>query len=132
MQTTMPRHTDRLEYERLPLHLPLQFAREGRSERVECVTECISGNELCFISPELLQPGERMDVDVLLLANKLGRDALNVHLKCRVDVERVDATRSDSGFRIGCRIRKYGIGFGNTDLGRDHGLQESLPIDRIV
>ena len=107
------------QYDRVPLHLHLQFAREGRSELVECVTESISGDEVCFVSPELLQPGERVDVDVLLPAPKLGSNASELHLECRVHVERVDATHRPSGFRIGCRIRKYTIRFGNTDLRRD-------------
>jgi hypothetical protein len=104
------------EYEPLPLRLPLRFARGGRSDLIECTTESISGAELCFVSPELLQPGDRVDVDVLLLANKLSRSASKIHLKCLVDVERVDQTRLTTGFRIGCRIRNYEISFGSTDF----------------
>jgi hypothetical protein len=57
-----------------------------------------------------------VDVDVLLLANKLSRSASKIHLKCLVDVERVDQTRLTTGFRIGCRIRNYEISFGSTDF----------------
>lgn len=111
----MPHYAEHLGHEKLPLHLPLQFAREGGSELVECITESISPDEVCFFSPELLQAGRRMDIDVLLLANNLSGSASKIHLKCLVDVERVDQTRLTSGFRIDCRIRNYKISFGNAD-----------------
>jgi hypothetical protein len=109
---TATRDAEHREYKRLPLHLPLQFAREGRSELVECITDSISGAEICFVSPELLQLGERMNVYVLLPSAMPG-NGLKIHLKCLVQVERVEASWSASGFRIGCRIRDYTILFGN-------------------
>jgi hypothetical protein len=106
-------------YERLPLHLPLQFAREGRSDLIEGVTESISGDEVWFVSPELLQPGEQVDVELVLPIHGPGRNAFRIHLKCLVDVERVDVARLPSGFRVVCRIRDYKIQFVNTDLRQD-------------
>jgi hypothetical protein len=115
---TATRDAEHREYERLPLHLPLQFTREGRSELVECITESISGAEVCFVSPELLQLGERMNVFVLL-PTAIPGNGFKIHLKCLVHVERVDSAWSLSGFRIGCRIRDYTILFGNTDPSKD-------------
>jgi hypothetical protein len=120
------------DYEGLPLHLPLQFAREGHLEPIECVTDSISGDQVCFVSPELLQPGERVDVDVRLPANKLGSNAFEIHLMCLVHVERVDTIQLTSGFRIGCRIREYRIRFGNTNFAaaNDRTTRFRLPVWR--
>lgn len=114
-----PQVADRREYRRLPLHLPLQFAREGRSELVDCVTESISADEVFFVAAELVEQGERMELNVLLPLKKRSGNAVEMHLKCLVNVERVDPNRLGSGFRIGCRIRNYTISFEDAHSRRD-------------
>ena len=109
-------------YERLPLRLPLQFARGDRSQLVECVTEDISGDEVCFVSPELLLPDERVEVDILLAASNTSYNAPEVHLVCVAQVLRIDPTRSEPNFRIGCRIKNYTIRFGSADVRHDSVL----------
>jgi hypothetical protein len=119
MSVGPPNLAEHQRYERLPLRLPLQFARDGRPQLVECVTEDISGDEVCFVSPELLLPDERVEVDILLAARNTSCNAPEVHLVCVAQVLRIDPTRSEPNFRIGCRIKNYTIRFGSGDLQRE-------------
>ena len=77
-----PPVADRREYRSLPLHLPLQFAREGRSEQIDCVTESISADEVYFVASELIERGERMEINVLLPLKKRSGNAVKMRLKC--------------------------------------------------
>jgi len=99
-------------YESLSLQLPLRLAVPGRVELVDCVTESISSDEVRFVSPELLNPADRVEVDVSLPAHNPGPNARKIHLRCVVQVERIDPIRLGSGFRIECRIMSYTIRFG--------------------
>ncbi len=114
-----PPVADRREYRSLPLHLPLQFAREGRSEQIDCVTESISADEVYFVASELIERGERMEINVLLPLKKRSGNAVKMRLKCLVNVERVDPNQLGSGFRIGCRIRNYTVIFEDAYLRGD-------------
>jgi hypothetical protein len=114
-----PHVADHREYRSLPLHLPVQFAREGRAELIDCVTESISADEVCFVAAELIEQGERMELNVLLPLKKRSGNAVKMHLKCLVNVERVDPNQLGSGFRIGCRIRNYTVSFEDAYFRRD-------------
>jgi hypothetical protein len=115
-----PLPVERRKLERLPLQLALQFSRVfRRDEVIECVTENISGEGIYFISLRSLIAGEQLEIDLLLPPLKSGHNAVNVHLRCRAQVVRVD-TRQGPGVGVACRIEQYTIRFGDADLLRDH------------
>jgi len=103
-------------YEKLSLRLPLQLARRGHLELVDCVTETMSSEEVRFVSPEVLLPDEQVEVDVALLAPNAGANASKIHLQFLAQVEGIEPIRLGSGFRVDCRIKSYNIKFGNAHL----------------
>ena len=111
---------ERRKFERLPLQLPLQFSRVGRRDEViECNTENISGEGLYFVSWCSLIAGERLEIDLLLPPLNSGLNQVNVHLRCRAQVVRVDSAGQSLGIGVACRIEKYTIRFGDADLRGD-------------
>jgi PilZ domain len=116
----LPRPVERRKLERLPLQLSLQFSRVFRREEViECVTENISGEGIYFISLRSLIAGEQLEIDLLLPPLKSGHNLVNVHLRCRAQVVRIDSKRQGPGIGVACRIEQYTIRFGDADLLRD-------------
>ena len=117
---------ERRKLERLPLQLSLQFSRaSGRDEVIECTTENISGEGIYFISLRSVMVGERLEIDLLLPPLKSGKNQVDVHLRCRAEVVRIDSNRHGLGMGIGCRIENYIIRFGDVDLRGDHMFQSA-------
>jgi hypothetical protein len=117
---------ERRKFERVPLQLSLQFSRAVRpGEVIECTTENISCEGVYFVSLHSLMQGERLEVDLLFPSHNSGRNQVNVHVRCRAKVVRVDSAGKGLGFGIACRIEKYTIRFGDADLRRDHLFQSA-------
>jgi|SRR5580700_6717290 hypothetical protein len=117
---------ERRKLERLPLQLSLQFSRASRREEViQCTTENISGEGIYFVSMRSLDAGERLEIDLLLPPLKSGHNRVDVHLRCRAEVVRVDRIRQGPAIGIACRIEQYTIRFGDVDLLRDHMFQSA-------
>jgi hypothetical protein len=113
----LPPHLERRKLERLPLQLSLQFSRTShREEVIECTTENISGEGIYFVSVRSLIAGERLEIDLLLPPLKSGQDQVDVHLRCRAEVVRVDSNYRGLGMGIACRIDNYIVRFGDVDL----------------
>ncbi|MGD0300553.1 MAG: PilZ domain-containing protein [Bryobacteraceae bacterium] len=113
----LPPPVERRKFERLPLQLSLQFRRAfRRDEVIGCITENISGEGIYFVSLHSLIAGERLEIDMLLPPLVSGNSRVNVHLRCRAQVVRVESTRRGLGQGIACRIEKYTIQFGDADL----------------
>ncbi len=116
----LPTAVERRKFERVPLQLPIQFARANRPEEViDCVTENISGEGIYFVSCFPLVAGERLEVDLLFPPHNSARNKVSVHLRCQVQVMRVASSGQGLGFGIACRIKTYTIQFGDSDLRRE-------------
>jgi len=109
-----PPTSERRRFERVRLHLPLQFKTVDHPDMIVCITENISSEGVYFTSLFAAKVGERLDVDMLLPAHNSGRSEVRVHLKCRAQVVRVDSSGERRGFGIACRIEKHSIWFEET------------------
>jgi PilZ domain-containing protein len=107
---------ERRKLERLPLQLSLRFSRAfSREEVIECVTENISGEGIYFVSLRSLIAGERLEIDLHLPPLNSGQNQVEVHLRCRAQVLRVESTHHGLSMGIACRIESYTIRFGDAD-----------------
>jgi hypothetical protein len=109
-----PAMDGRRRYETLPLRLTCRLTRADRPEVVHCVTENISAEEVCILSPELIPQGELLDADLLLPACNAGGDCFRTHLKYRVEVLRVELAQR-GGFIISGRVDGHTIGLAETN-----------------
>ena len=110
--------SERRQYERLHLELPLHFTRMSGCKVVDCVSINISCQGVYFISPEPILSGERLQID-LQLPSLPGREELKAHLRCRAKVVRVDSSSNCHGFGVACRIDQFMIRFEETEFRRD-------------
>jgi hypothetical protein len=122
----LPPSVERRKFERIPLQLILQFTRAfSQGEVVDCITENISSEGVYFVSRHAVTTGERIEIDLLFHPHNTGRKQVNLHMRCLALVVRVESARHGIGFGIACRIEKYTILFGDSDLRRDRMFQST-------
>jgi PilZ domain len=115
---SLPPTIERRKFERLQLHLPLQFTFANGPVIVDCFTENISSEGVYFVSSHSLSAGDRLSIDLLLAPYNTGCTLPKLHLRCRAQVVRVDSFCQGLGFGIACRIESYDIRFGDADRRR--------------
>jgi PilZ domain len=112
---SLPPPIERRKFERLQLHLPLQFTFANGPGSIDCFTENISSEGLYFVSSHSLTAGERLEIDLLLAPYNTGSNLPKLHLRCRAQVLRVDSFFQGLGCGIACLIESYNIRFGDAD-----------------
>jgi hypothetical protein len=115
---SLPPTIERRKFERLQLHLPLQFSLANGPRIIDCFTENISSEGVYFVSSHSLSAGEQLEIDLLLAPYNTGHTLPKLHLRCRAQVVRVDSSCPGLGFGIACRIDSYDIRFGGADRRR--------------
>jgi PilZ domain len=115
---SLPPTIERRKFERLQLHLPLQFTFANGPGIIDCFTENISSEGVYFVSSHSLSAEERLEIDLLLAPYNTGCNLPKLHLRCRAQVVRVDSSCQGLGFGIACRIESYNIQFGDADRRR--------------
>jgi hypothetical protein len=99
----------RRKYHRLPLSLPIRFARENGAI-INSSTENLSAEGFYCYALEPLAPGERINGHFVILGEGPMGSNCSVRVNFQAQVMRVDATWMTSRFGIACWIEQYTLG----------------------